>query len=185
MSNFVTRRARSFRCFGPVFLGMLLLNLLAVSGALRAENEAERVQRDVRSLMEATYSRDVEGVLRLTHPRVLELMGGKDAARVATVAALTSISRLQLKIGKMTFPQPPIFFKGATRRYVFVPTLSVVSATGGQMLESLNYQLGILEPGTSQWKYVEGSRVNQSNARQIFSDFPSDIEFPRFYRRKL
>ena len=52
-------------------------------------------------------------------------------------------------------------------------------------VESLNYQFGIRAIGTSKWTYIEGSRINKQNVRTLFSDFPSDYEFPEFYRKKL
>jgi hypothetical protein len=185
VSYFVVSHWFALDRFRLVSLVVLAVLLLPVPDTLPAETESEIVQGNVKAMLEATYAGDVDRVLKYTHPRILELMGGQEASRAAITAALASITRLQLKVDNLTFPRSPKFFKGANHRYVFVPTLLVLSVAGGQKLESLNYQLGILDPGSSQWRYVEGSRVNQSNARQLFSDFPTDIEFPPLYRKKL
>jgi len=146
--------------------------------------ETNQVQGDVASLLRALYRGEVDVVLRYTHPEGIRAMGGPEAARSATEQAVRQMVSIGMRLESLSFPRAPDFIEGGGRRFVVVPTLSVLSANG-QRVESLNFQLGALDPKTRAWTYVEGSRVNQENVRSLFPEFPSGYVFPEFYRKKL
>ncbi len=89
-----------------------------------------------------------------------------------------------MRVESLTFPRAPEFLEGGGRRFAIVPTLSIIYANA-QRVESLNFQLGVLEPKSTQWVYVEGSRINKQNVQELFPGFPATYEFPLFYRKKL
>jgi hypothetical protein len=142
------------------------------------------VQRDVQAVIRSLYRGEIDTVLRYTHPTILQQLGGPEQARRVLADAITKLSRSGMKIEAFSFPQPPQFFEGGGRRFVFVPTLSIISNKDARV-ESLNFQLGILDPGTKEWKYVEGSRLTTENVQIFFPGFPKDRPFPRLYRKKL
>ncbi len=147
-------------------------------------SDEDVVQEDARKLSNAVYNADVDTVLGYTHPKIIEMMGGTSQAKSALDAAFSKFQLLGMKLESMTFPKAPTFLKTDVNHFVIVPTKIIISANG-QRLESLNYQFGIRRIGTTQWKYVEGSRINKQNVTTLFPDFPADYEFPEFYRRKL
>lgn len=149
-----------------------------------ASDETARVQADVRAILNAAYEADVDTMVRYTPPAILEGMGGEAQARAAIEQSLRGVAERGMKLASLTFPEAPTFLKGTERRFVVVPTLSVIEAAG-QKVESLNYQLGVLEPKAEAWTYVEGSRINKDNVRLLFPDFPADYTFPTTYRKKL
>ena len=148
-------------------------------------SENEIVQTDVRTNLNAVYKGDVETVLGYTHPKIIEMMGGRTQAKTVLKHTLSRILATGIAVESLAFPEDPTFLKTETNHFVFVPTKSIVIANG-QRVESLNYQFGIKAIGTSRWTYIEGSRINKLNVRTMFPDFPSDYdEFPEFYRKKL
>ncbi|MDB5336897.1 MAG: hypothetical protein JWN70_2516 [Planctomycetaceae bacterium] len=147
--------------------------------------EKDRVQSDVRSIINALYSGDVDTGLRFTSPKVIELMGGAAKAKSELTIAQSKIQSIGLKIESLTFPNDPTFMQTAGNQYVFVPTFATFSAPGGQRLESLNFQLGARVAGAPDWTYVEGSRVSNANVKALFPDFPVGAVFPGTYRKKL
>ena len=150
----------------------------------KADPRVARVQKDVQELIRGLYHGDIESILSFTHPAIIEMMGGSEAARATVAEMVQPISRLGMKIESFSFPRAPVFLQGGGRSFVIVPTLMVIAAQG-QRVESFNFQLGILEPGSDHWTYVEGSRINKENVQQLFPGFPSNYEFPEFYRKKL
>ncbi len=156
----------------------------AVASTPGSPSEERQVQRDVQTAHRALYSGDVDTVLRYTHPRAIDLLGGASAARQGLMQAVERILKASMKVESLSFPARPEFLEGGGRRFVIVPTLIVMSANG-QRLESLNYQFGVLEPGSREWKYLEGSRINKDNVQLLFPGFPASYEFPPFYRKKL
>lgn len=146
--------------------------------------DASRVQRDVRALVEALHRGDLDTVVRYTHPRVIAMQGGPTATRKVIEDVVLKLKGAGMRVESLTFPGPPEFLEGGGRRFAVVPTLSILAANG-QRFESLNFQLGVLEPGSSDWVYVEGSRLTTQNVQALFPGFPATYEFPPFYRKKL
>ena len=149
------------------------------------KEDIKRVHADAKANVEAFYKGDAETVISLTHPVAIKMMGGKAPAKAAIeqVQAAT-VKRLNMKIVSFTFPAPPTFIRGEENEFCFVPTLSKISSNG-EMVESLNFVIGARRTGTKDWKYTEGSRLNAGNINSLFPDFPSGVEFPQFYRKKL
>ena len=61
----------------------------------------------------------------------------------------------------------------------------MIIQVNGQRVESRNFQFGARSVDSKEWTYIEGSRINPENVRQLFPEFPADYKFPEFYRRKV
>lgn len=142
------------------------------------------VHGDVQSLMQAIYSGDFAAVIDRAHPVIVKGLGGHDKALSTIEESITPILKRGIRVESLSFPKPPHFIVTDKEVFAIVPTLTVFES-GGQRVESLNFQFGILDPDTEEWKYVEGSRINASNVRSLFPSFPSDYKFPEFYRKRL
>lgn len=142
------------------------------------------VQRIVEAGARAVYRGDVDAVLATSHPVVIRMLGGMDRARDTLKKTLEPILSIGMSIESFAFPRPPEFLDVGERRFVIVPTLTVLTANGARV-ESLNFQFGVLEPGALEWKFVEGSRLNDDNVHRLFPDFPPDYVFPEIYRKRL
>lgn len=166
----------------PVTNLALLSNPSAPQGPESADIEA--VQADVRRNFNAVYAGDVDTVLELTHPKIIELMGGASQARAVLEKMLREFKSSGMKLEVLTFPEKPSFAKSDAHDFAIVPTKSTI-VVKGQRLESLNYQFGVRERGAAKWTYIEGSRITAANVGTFFPDFPSNYQFPRVYRKKL
>jgi hypothetical protein len=144
----------------------------------------DRVQADARKMVIAVYQADIDTVIDYTHPKIIDMMGGMSQARSTLETAFSQFRSLNMKLESLSFPDAPTFLRTDVNDFVIVPTLSTIVANG-QRVESLNYQFGNRKKGTTDWKYIEGSRINKENVRSFFPDFPADYEFPPFYRKKL
>lgn len=171
-----------------LFVAMTVCIACLAAPPIRADDASKHtasVQKDVEWLLRATYDGDAEALLRHTHPKVIELLGGVENARPVLEASLAVVQKLDMKLLSLTFPEPPRFFKGDSSLVVFVPTLIRLSARDGRTFESLNFQAGSLEKGESGWKYVEGSRLHPSNIAIFFPELPPNTEMPKTYRREV
>ena len=159
---------------------------IAIRGSdnVAVSDDAIRVQTDVKTFTDALYNGDVDTVIRYSHPSIVAMLGGQDATRAAIEGVLLKLRGAGMRVESLTFPGPPEFLEGGGRRFAVVPTLSIITANG-QRVESLNFQLGILEPGASEWRYVEGSRLTKQNVQVLFPGCPATYDFPPFYRKTL
>jgi hypothetical protein len=169
------------------WLWPLALSLALFGGradTFQLSSEAARVQQDVQVIVDAMYDGDVDTIIRYTHPAVIAMMGGMDATRKRLEHFTVTFKSTGIRLESLTFPKPPEFLEGGGRRFVVVPTLSIVSGNG-QRVESLNFQFGVLEPNATEWTYIEGSRVRKEMVQSLFPGFPATYEFPPFYRKKV
>ncbi|MCG8598492.1 MAG: hypothetical protein MI785_29550 [Kiloniellales bacterium] len=170
-----------FRC---VTLASLLAAGSGPGLAAQAADELHPVQQDVRALTEATFGGDVETTLGFTHPTGLKDAGGREAARKALVQLQEEFSSSGMKVESLSFPSPPDFLETEARRFAIVPTLTILSMAGLR-LEVLGFHIGVLEPDAKGWTYVDGARVNGSNVRDFFPDFPGGYTFPKVHSKPL
>ena len=140
------------------------------------------VQADVEAMVEALYAGDFESVVAKTHPDVVRASGGAGPTLELLEGAMAPILARNPRVVTFGFPEDPEFVETRHSVYALVPTLSVIEMDG-QRVESLNYQFGELDEFTGEWGYVEGSRVTPDNVRQLFRDFPADVELPETDRR--
>ena len=171
-------------CLLPTLCLLALLPVTACSSTRSPGNERETVQRDVEACVRALYAGDLDTVLDLTHPRILDQLGGRERVAATMGEALQPMRDSGMRVESFMFPRPPDFLQAGPRRYVVVPTLAVL-VLGGQRVESLNFQVGVLEPGARGWLYVEGARLDAGNVHAVFADFPAGYTFPAIYRKKL
>src|SRR5262245_23428788 len=138
-----------------------------------ALDEATIVQNDVRMVLNAGFQNDVDTMLRFTHPQVIVGLGGPEKARDTYQKMLSEVAKNQMKLESLVFPAPPTFLRSTQRRFALVPTTSVIDF-GSRRVEDLGYQLGILEPDSTEWTFVDGARISKDNVRILFPDFPGD-----------
>ena len=148
--------------------------------------EKDRVQADIRSILNAGYSGDLDTILRFTNPKLVEMMGGKDQAKVQLAAPLEQIRSAGMTLESLDFPQDPTFFETRANQYVIVHTLMVANLGNGQRAESVGYQLGVRPLGTTEWTYVDGKGLTKANAvTTILPDFPRGQSLPPTSLKRL
>ena len=139
-------------------------------------DESARVQEDYRRYTLAAESGDWDTIFSLTHPKVIEASGGRDAMRQQ--------ARPAVKVVSISFPTAPTFLKGRENEYVVVPWTMVISA-GERRIEATGSQLGVRSSGSSQWTYMDGSGQDRAELTQHFPDFPADYQFPVRSKREV
>ncbi|MDZ4789786.1 MAG: hypothetical protein SGJ17_01015 [Hyphomicrobiales bacterium] len=167
------------------YLSTVCLIFLTLLAYLALAGRSEQVKQDVEATARALYAGDIDKVIKMTHPRVLELSGGEAAMRSGVQQAVAKMHQSGMKIESFQFPKPPEFFAGGAFEFAVVHTLTVISTANGQRADSLNFQLGVRDKGSKLWIFVEGSRLTAESAQKLFIGFPADFKFPSTYRKKL
>lgn len=178
--------ARPTRRTNPGLRCWPLLALLALltTACATARPDADQVQGDVRRILTALYSGDVGTVLEYTHPAIVAKLGGPELAGQTIGQAVENLRRQGLELESLEFPAPPEFVPGGDTWFALVPTRSVIRGRG-QRIESLNFQFGVLESDADWWTYIEGSRIEATDALLLFPEFPRSHRLPPFHRKKL
>ncbi len=158
-------------------ISAVVLAALTAGAVTDLPADPERVQADARRILDATYKGDVDTIMELTHPALIEQLGSREDARRKYGEAYATLKKIGLEIDSFEFPAPPVFVPGKGRTYAVIPTRIVVSA-GEQRLDRLGFQVGISNPTEKKWTYVEGSKFDAKLRAKYFADFPKDYKFP-------
>jgi hypothetical protein len=142
------------------------------AGGKLFQGESELVLADLERLTIALYANDLDMILAMTHPKVIEQMGGPAQAQVLLRNSLERIQASGVLIESCSFPEKPTFAETGTHQFAVVPVKIIVSANG-QRRESLHCQVGVRVPGATNWTYIEGSQL-----RAFFPEFPSNVPLP-------
>lgn len=143
-----------------------------------------RAPEDVRRIVLSLHAGDIDVVLKYTHPKLVKLLGGQAAAGRAIESVVALLKKNDMKLESLSFPSAPTCLEGGGRRFIIVPTLSMIAARN-QRIQSLNFQFGVLESGAADWTYLEGSRVNAETVQVLFPGFPREFQFPQVYRKRI
>jgi hypothetical protein len=84
----------------------------------------------------------------------------------------------QFEFEQPTFRDEPTVFQTSKHEFAIVPSICVYKGQDEQ-IEQPTFDLAIRRLGTSNWKYVGGSELNEQQTVALFPDFPSDFQFPR------
>ncbi len=164
----------------------LILQLLlftAFTCNLYSETDNEITER-VSKIAEALISGDYVYVIEMTHPPILEAMGGKEAAIAAVRAFMKTDAAKTLKVIKMEPKKPYKYVNGKKYRYVIVPFEYLVEIVGKRVSGS-GYQLGVFEDASGEWKFVDGEKLNEEMFDKFFPDFPKTLKLPKIQKKLL
>ena len=172
--------------FSPSIWIVVLTAMFCMVGNVKAAEDlhsAQHVQKNISDNEHALLKGDVDVVLSFTNPRLIELMGGREAARAELLTGIVAIQAAEIELISFTFPAPPQFLSGGGNEFVVVPTLSVIRSTKiDYRAESLDFQVGMLDAVSKSWKYVGGSRINDQKVKALLlPGFPDDFKFPQIY----
>ncbi|WP_166828681.1 hypothetical protein [Thalassoroseus pseudoceratinae] len=144
-----------------------------------SQSETDRIQRELRAVVEAVYDSEVQTVLDYTHPRVIKLAGGEEPLRAMIQEVYSEFESANMEVESVTFHEAPTFLQSKANRFSVVPFTSVVTF-GDQRIKAVGYQVGVQRFGATDWKYVDGAYIEKNGTQLLLPDFPADYQFPKY-----
>jgi hypothetical protein len=135
-----------------------------------AKAKAEEVQT-------AVIKGDFEKVADLTHPKAIELFGGKEKM----IAAMTKLRKEieakggVFKSGKISEPSDPI--KMGKQVYVLVPTEEEVTIPKARIITKSS-MVGVSEDGGKSWVFV-ATPLGRDRIKEILPNLPESLVIPK------
>jgi hypothetical protein len=157
-----------------------LVALAAVAFPGRGEEKVDtaKAEEQARVIGKALLDADWTKVADLTHPRIIELAGGKDKTieRIETGMKQIKAQGYSLTGYKVGTAQAPLA-SGKTV-YVVVPTSLEIAGPGSRIVTD-SYLLGVSDDGGKTWAFADGAGLSDPAKRKtIFPDLPKDLKLP-------
>ncbi len=137
----------------------------------------DAVTKDIEKIADALKSNQLALIIEMTHPPILEAMGGKEKALAAVREFLDSSAASGFKVQRFDVIPPLTFLEGDEYHYVIVP-FSLMTEFQGLKIRSHGYQLGVRKKTSDEWKYVDGQKLNDAMFDMYFPDFPDRSKLP-------
>ncbi|MFT3881036.1 MAG: hypothetical protein QM703_15410 [Gemmatales bacterium] len=161
-------------------LRLLALTLIACMTSTLASQDtamAATVKGNVQKMMDATCSGDYKTVLDMTYPKVLEMMGGKEAALKEIEGAMKSIKAQGITFGVKGVETPTVAKGG--KDYYSVTPYSLVMSVPNKKITLISAVIGISSDEGKTWKFINLDDKGEKGVRDMLPNLPADMKIPK------
>lgn len=138
----------------------------------------EQVNADLQKVLAAVFVSDMESVATYTHPKIFELVGGREQFMEQIGKVFDQTKAAGVRFGGATVGKEIDYFTGTENEFLLV-FAEVSVEVAGNITKQSGHQLGVKKKGEAGWKYLDCSALNTQMARDWFPDFPADREIPK------
>lgn len=157
----------------------ICLAAASVSAAALTSEEEKALAAQAGDYLSAASKGDAEKFLRMTHPALHGLFGGKEPFEEATRAALKALAGKQSVTG-VAVGRPTAPLVVGKEELCFVP-MEVSTKVGNLSTRTNSYYIAVRELGGSGWRFIDaaGLRKRPEVLWQLFPGLPKDVVLPR------
>jgi hypothetical protein len=154
----------------------LVIAFIALSA--RADDAAikKAAKEKVEEMNNAIMKEDFGKVADLTHPRVVELMGGRDKMVSAMEAGTKEMKSQGYAFTSVKVDDPSDIVPAGPDLYVVVSFQMEMKAPGGR-LKSKSFVIGVSSDAGKTWTFVNGD-VDLKSVKQVLPDLPDKLKLP-------
>lgn len=172
-------------------LPCLLLLLFALVGGAYGEDpvrptpnleQQAQVKALFTTMINSLYAGQAEPSLNLTHPKIIAMMGGREAAERTMAGVIEKMRAAGMKLESLVIAPEPVFYQGKEHLHVIVESTIIISLPA-QRMESRAFRLGILL--NDGWRFAEGSRLTPAMMTLLFPDFPAGVKLPETWQKPV
>lgn len=158
---------------------MTLVVLCGQFCAVQAQDAkmVETVKGLTRKMIEATVEGNYRVVLDMTHPKVLEMMGGKEVALAEVEKIMKTIKQQGFKFQLKDIGTPTLA-KGGNNLYSVTPS-SMVMTGQGKKITVKSAIIGQSTDGGANWKFINMDDKGEKGVRMILPELPKEMVIPK------
>lgn len=162
---------------------LLIVAVAAFSATATAQvsKKAEMVRQKAQQSCDAMVNGEVEAMVRLTHPKVVELMGGQEKMAAVVRKGMAEMSRDGTKILSARPEAPAEFVRMGTEEVAVVPFTLVMKVPKATLTQK-SFLLGISSGRGKSWTFIDGAGLDDDTIKKVLPDFPSQVKLPQKIR---
>lgn len=136
----------------------------------------KKVRADVEQMNAAVQSGELTKLIDLTHPKAVELVGGRKTMIAVIEKSTEDMKQRGLEILSNTTgsPSDPITVDG--EMYIVVPHKMEMKAPGGKLHVNA-FVIGVSNDEGKSWKYVNGDLAHKM-IKQVLPNLPEELKLP-------
>jgi hypothetical protein len=163
----------------------MLTNLLLLACTLPAQTDAslEAMHKGAKKCIDATIKADYATLADLTHPGVLERVGGKQRMIELIQKGMDSMKKEGMTFTSGDTETPRSLTKGSDGLYGVVPTTIVIDSQEARITLK-SFLVGYSTDMGKTWVYIDGAPGAEA-IRLAFPDIPAELKLPEKQKPKF
>jgi hypothetical protein len=155
---------------------LALIVMVAAAGCERAPPDAAllRCQAQAEACGAALVAKDFEKFADLTHPRLVNLLGGR-AAMAELLRKQVKESAFEIVALKVDVPERIIV---AGPDVIAVVPVTRTTLDGGKKTEGRSFFLGVSSDQGKTWTFLDGTHLDNRLLKLVLPHFPSGVRLP-------
>jgi hypothetical protein len=138
----------------------------------------EDALKDALATSKATLDMDFDTVLKHTHPKVIEIMGGKEAALILLQTTFESMKTQGFVFEKAEIRNVSEIIKEQHQYRCFIEGYNQMKIAS-QRIKSKSYLLGIYNEAESFWWFIEAKQLkNKAMLDEVLPNFKTRLKIP-------
>lgn len=154
-----------------------LILVASVSGADDKIDVAKAVEQ-AKAMSKAFFEEDYAKVVDATHPRLVEILGGREKWLDTMKAEVQKVKDMGVKFKSPTIGKPGDPVVDGKTAYLVIPTSGEMT-TPDETIISESYLLGMTTDAGKTWVFVDGVGISRQVIRDmIFPKLPDGLKLP-------
>jgi len=150
--------------------------LLLPAIAWADDDKVARLKKNADEVCQAVLKENHEKLIDLTHPKVVEITGGRAKMLKILKEIATELADQGIKFESIDLETPEPIVVSGTHEFSVVPYVLRISK-GKTKLRQKNYLLGVSADAGKTWRFINGPIPD--SLRKAIDDFPAKLELPK------
>jgi hypothetical protein len=156
----------------------VVLGTIVPSATFAGDKAAERAQSQAQEMAQAFMRGDVHRFVYYTHPRFVEVWGGKAKVIQTIRSALANLHAKGFAIRSATVAAPRQIVRPKSGMVQVIIPNEVITVGGGYEYRGRSYLFGLSSDGGQTWKFVDTGRDGGRELRQLFPECSPKLKIP-------
>jgi len=157
------------------FLSLIFLASIATPAL--ADETTDLIKQEAEKCTKALLAADTDEVVRYSHPRLIEKMGGKEAMVEKFKKGVEDMRAHGVIIEKGTIGEPEKPVKADAWLVSLVPQ-TLVAKVQGNRVEKQTHIIGISEDGGKKWTFIDVGERSEAQLLEVFPELKGKLKLP-------
>jgi hypothetical protein len=153
----------------------VLLFIALISLNLNAQTDHESLNAQLESMSSAFLNEDYKAMADYTYPKILEMMGGKEAMIEATESTMSQMKSQGFTFLDIVFKEPSKLYEKNGDTQCVVTQVLVMETPQGK-IQSESTLLAISEDEGENWVFIDSSGMPRASLESLYPNLHPDIE---------
>ena len=151
--------------------------LFSVAFAQTEDSRIGPIRKGAIAVGAALQAGDFGGVIDLTYPAIVELMGGREKGIESVVEQMNTLKEHNISITSFTVGDPSEIKTGGSELFSVLPT-SIEMKAPQTKITGKSFLIAISGDQGKSWFYADGSNLTPDLMKTLFPKFPPELKLP-------